>query len=51
MNKDFKKGDTIKYDNGKYQETFVAYSVGEYHIYSTEYNQPSFSKKYCTKVS
>lgn len=48
MDDTFKKGDVVKYDNGKYQETFV---VEKYHLYSTEYNIPSFKKSYCTKVS
>jgi hypothetical protein len=48
---DFKKGDVVQYDNGKYQKTFTVYSVAEHHLYSTEYNIPSYSKKYCNKVS
>lgn len=47
----FKKGEVIRYDNGAHQETFIVFSVGEYHLYSTEYNSPSFSKKYCSKIN
>lgn len=50
-NTEFKKGDVVKYDNGKIQETFTVHKVGEHHLYSTEYNIPSYSKKYCKKVS
>lgn len=34
---DFVKGDLV-------------FRVGENHLYSTNYNIPSFSKKYCKKV-
>ena len=50
-NTDFKKGDIIKYDNGKIQETFTVNHVSEHHLHSTVYNIPSYSKKYCKKVS
>jgi len=49
-NMDFKKGDYVKYDNGQVQEVFTVYKVGEYHLYSTPYNIPSYSKKYCKKI-
>lgn len=51
MEEEFKKGDLVKYDNGKVQDTFIVYSIGEYHLYSTEYNIPNFNKKYCKKVA
>ncbi len=47
----FKKGDTVEYDNGTVKETFVVHSVGQHHLFSTPYNQPSYSIKYCKKVS
>jgi hypothetical protein len=47
MDNTFKKVDVVKYDNGKHQETFIVESVGEHHLYSTEYNIPSFKKSYC----
>jgi hypothetical protein len=49
-NTDFKKGDYVKYDNGQVQEFFTVYKVGEYHLYSTPYNIPSYNKKYCKKI-
>jgi hypothetical protein len=51
MGTNFKEGDTVKYDNGKHQETFVVVRIGEYHLFSSQYNIPSFSKKYCKKIS
>ena len=44
MDTTFKKGDIVKYDNGKHQEIFVVENVGEHHLYSTKYNIPSFKK-------
>jgi len=51
MENTFEKGDVVKYDNGKHQETFVVESVGEHHLYPTKYNIPSFKKIYCVKIS
>jgi hypothetical protein len=51
MENNFKEGDVVKYDNGKHQEIFVVVSIGEYHLFSSQYNLPSFSKKYCKKIS
>ena len=50
-NTNFKKGDKVEYYNGTIKETFVVYSVGEHHLFSTPYNLPSYNKKYCKKVS
>lgn len=47
---DFKKGDTVEYNNGKHKERFIVVNISEYHLYSTKYNLPSFNKKYCKKV-
>lgn len=48
--KSIEKGDLVKYDNGTHQETFTVYSVGEHHLFSTQYNIPSFNKRYCKKI-
>ena len=48
---DFKKGDTVEYNNGKHKERFIVVNISEYHLYSTKYNLPSFNKKYCKKVN
>lgn len=51
MVNEFKVGDKVQYDNGKVKDTFIVHSISEYHLYSTSYNIPNYSKKYCKKIN